>query len=162
MNIIIGTIVLAMLAGWLWRKLETEERRSVAVARVKHMTWMNLPRVILALISAGLFAELLPEEIVRAYLGDTAGFSGVLLGAVLGIVTPGGAFVSFALAAGAMTAGAALPAIIAYLTSWSLLSITKVLAEELAFLGGRFILTRYVFCLPLPVLTGAAALLITG
>ncbi|MEO1638711.1 MAG: hypothetical protein AAFU41_05630 [Pseudomonadota bacterium] len=151
MNIVIGTIVLAILAGWLWQKLETAERRGDAIARVRIMTWMNLPRVVLALISAGLFAELLPDEIVRAYLGDTAGFTGVLLGAALGIVTPGGAFVSFALAAGAMTAGAALPAIIAYLTSWSLLSITKVLAEELAFLGGRFILIRYAFCDLLPI-----------
>lgn len=161
MNIVIGTLVLMGLAGWVWRRLQTGENRAVAIAGVRRMIVTNLPRLMVALVSAGLFAELLPEQVVDRYLGDTSGLSGVLLGAALGVVTPGGAFVSFALAAGAMNAGATQPAMVAYLTAWSLFSLTKMLAEELAFLGPRFILARAAVSLPVPVIAGSIALAVT-
>ena len=162
MNILIGTIVLALLAYWVGRKLETDERRKEAWAGVKRMTVNNLPRVVVALVSAGLFAELLPQEVVRTYLGDTSGFRGVLLASVLGVLTPGGAFVSFALAAGAMQAGATTPALVAYLTAWSLFAITKVITEELAFLGPAFLIRRVAVTLPIPLMTGAITLWVAG
>jgi len=162
MNILIGTLVLFALAGWVWQRLETDENRQTAWAGVWRMTVNNLPRVVVALISAGLFAELLPEAVVRQYLGDTSGFRGVLLGTALGIVTPGGAFVSFALAAGAISAGAAAPAIMAYLCSWALFAVTKVITEELAFLGPSFILKRVAVSVPIPLMVGGLALVIGG
>ncbi len=161
MNILIGTVVLAVLALWVWQKLETEANRSEAYAGVWRMIRMNLPRLVIALISAGLFAELLPEDTVRRYLGDTSGFQGVLLGSVLGVLTPGGAFVSFALAAGAMNAGATMPAMVAYLTSWALFAVTKVITEELAFLGPKFILKRVMVSWPIPLIAGGTALAFT-
>lgn len=160
MNIVIGTLVLALLAYSVWRKLETDARRMSAFDGVKRMVVANLPRLVVALISAGLFAELLPEETVRAYLGDTSGFTGVLLGMALGVVTPGGAFVSFALAAGATQAGATTPAMVSYLTAWSLFALTKVIAEETAFLGPRFLIRRVAVTLPIPLVTGGIALLL--
>ncbi|MEO1700602.1 MAG: permease [Pseudomonadota bacterium] len=158
MNILIGTIVLALMAGWFWQKLETDERRAEAYSGVRRMLINNAPRLLVALVSAGLFAELLPEEVVRQYLGDTSGFKGVALGMMLGILTPGGAFVSFALAAGATQAGATAPAMMSYLTAWALFAITKVMAEELALLGARFIVTRFAVSIPLPLLVGGIAL----
>ncbi len=162
MNILIGTLLLMLLAGWVWQKLETDTHRREAYAGVWRLIVTNTPRLVVALISAGLFAELLPEETVRAYLGDTSGLQGVLLGTALGVVTPGGAFVSFALAAGAMQAGATTPAMVAYLTAWALFALTKVIAEELAFLGPHFLLRRVAVTVPIPVLTGAMALVISG
>jgi uncharacterized membrane protein YraQ (UPF0718 family) len=159
MNILIGTIVLLGLAAWVWQRLETRENRDAALDGVRRMVVNNLPRLVVALISAGLFAELLPEEVVRQYMGDTSGFQGVLLGTALGVVTPGGAFVSFALAAGAMAAGATGPALMAYLCSWALFAITKIISEELAFLGLPFILTRVAISLPIPLIVGGIALL---
>lgn len=160
MNIAIGTIVLMALAGWLWRRLETPLNRAEALSGVRRMVLTNGPRLIVALVSAGLFAELLPAEVVDRYLGDTSGLAGVCLGAALGVLTPGGAFVAFAIAAGASSAGATDPALIAYLTAWSLFSLTKVMAEELALLGPRFIVTRVAVSLPVPLVTGAIALAI--
>jgi uncharacterized membrane protein YraQ (UPF0718 family) len=159
MNIVTGTVILMVLAAWVWRQLETTQRRQQALGGVWRMVMKNMPRLVVALISAGLFAELLPESIVRQYLGDTAGFYGVLLAAGLGIVTPGGAFVSFALAAGAMNAGAATAALIAYVTAWALLGLTRVMAEEMSFLGCRFTVIRMVLTAPLPLIAGGAALL---
>lgn len=160
MNILIGTLVLMALAGWIWRKLETDARRQEAFRGVWRMVRFNTPRLVVALISAGLFAELLPQEIVRQYLGDTSGFTGVLLGAALGVFTPGGAFVAFALAAGAMQAGATEPALVAYVSAWALFSLTKLISEELAFLGPRFILTRVAVSFPMPLVAGGLCLLL--
>lgn len=159
MNILIGTIVLFALAGWVWKLLKTDARRDEALRGVRRMLISNLPRMVVALISAGLFAELLPEETVRQYLGDTSGFQGVLLGMVLGILTPGGAFVSFALAAGALAAGATAPSMIAYMTAWALFSLTKMMAEELALLGPGFIAKRVAVSFPIPLIVGGIALL---
>ncbi len=160
MNILIGTIVLMALAGWVWRKLETDARRQLAIAGLLRMIKTNLPRLVVALISAGLFAELLPEEIVRQYLGDTSGFQGVLLGMIFGLLTPGGVFVSFALAAGALQAGATEPSMIAYLTAWGLFAFTKVITEEMAFLGPRFIATRIALTFPIPLIAGGIGMLV--
>lgn len=162
MNILIGTVLLMLLAGWVWLRLETQAHRRAAYAGVWRMIVTNAPRLIIALISAGLFAELLPEDTVRAYLGDTSGFQGVLLGTALGVVTPGGAFVSFALAAGDMQAGATTPAMVAYLSAWALFALTKVIAEELALLGPGFLWRRVIVTLPVPVATGSAALVVSG
>ena len=162
MNIVIGRVVLFLLAGWVWRRLETEDNRHAAYRDVWRMVVTNAPRLLVALISAGLFAELLPQETVRAYLGDTSGITGVFLGAALGVVTPGGAFVSFALAAGAMQAGATTPAMVAYLTAWALFALTKVIAEELSFMGAPFLLRRVAVTLPIPLLAGGMALLVPG
>ncbi|MBO9465137.1 hypothetical protein J7443_07855 [Tropicibacter sp. R15_0] len=159
MNIVIGTLVLMALAAWAWRKLETGAARDQALQGVRSMVITNLPRVVLALISAGLFADLLPETLVRQYIGDTSGFTGVVIGMGLGIFTPGGAFVSFALAAGALQAGATAPAIVAYISAWGLFALTKIIAEELAFLGPRFLFTRVILSCPIPLLTGGVALI---
>lgn len=161
MNIVIGTLVLFAVAAWMWRKLGTECRRVEALNRVRRMIITNLPRLMVALVSAGLFAELLPEDIVRRYLGDTSGMIGVLLGAGLGVLTPGGAFVAFALAAGAMTSGAAPAVMVAYIAAWALFALTKVITEEMAFLGPRFILTRAAISFPLPLIAGAICLLVS-
>ncbi len=160
MNILIGTVVLILLAAWVWARLDTDARRRDAFAGAARMVRTNLPRLMLALVSAGLFAELLPEDTVRQYLGDSSGFRGVLLGMGLGILTPGGAFVSFALAAGAIGAGATAPAMMAYLTAWSLFGLTRVVAEELAFLGPGFILRRAAISVPIPLLVGGIAMLL--
>lgn len=160
MNILIGTLVLIGLAAWVWHKLETGARREQALRGMMAMVRMNLPRMVVAMISAGMYAELLPEALVRQYLGDTAGLSGLLLGTVLGMLTPGGAFVSFALAAGAMGAGATVPAMVAYLTSWGLFSITKMLGGEVSLMGPRFIAQRVAISLPVPLIAGALAMLV--
>jgi uncharacterized membrane protein YraQ (UPF0718 family) len=159
MNIVIGTLALMGLAIWVWQKLEIEQNRKAALAGVYRMVRNNMPRLVVALVSAGLFAELLPQEVVRQYLGDTSGFYGVLLGCLLGILTPGGAFVSFALAAGASEVGASSAALVAYICAWALFALTKVIAEELAFLGAQFIVTRFAVSFPLPVIAGGLVLL---
>ena len=158
MNIIIGTIVLFALAGYLWQKLETPERRNHAIASAINTMRGNIPRICVALIGAAYFAELLPQEFIERTLGDAAGARAIFLGTLLGVLTPGGAFVSFALAAAAFQAGASATAMVSYLSAWALFGITKMMAEELAIMGPGFIFTRIAVSFPIPVVVGYVSL----
>ena len=59
------------------------------------------------------------------------------------------------LAAGMLRSGAAPPAVITFLASWSLLAVHRLFAWEIPILGTSFALTRWILCLILPVVVGA-------
>lgn len=161
MNILIGTIFLGVAALWLWQKLPGPEARSQARADATRLGWFIFPRITIALIGAALFAELLPPELVRDMFGSDAGALGILLAVLIGPITPGGAFVCFAIAAAGLQVGAAEAAVAAYVTSWALFSVTKTLAYEMPMLGMHMTLGRVVLSLPIPFLVGFAVL-VTG
>ena len=150
MNIIIGTFVIGAAAVLLWLKLPNGEWRLASYLASIDTFLFTAPRVLIALLGAGFFAELLPENEVRQLPGEEAGIAAVLLAVVLGPLTPGGAFVSFAIAAAALKTGASPVAAIAYVTSWSLFSTTKIFAYELSFMGRRATLLRILVSLPVP------------
>jgi uncharacterized membrane protein YraQ (UPF0718 family) len=160
MNILIGTVLIGAAAVWLWLKLPNAAWRQAAREASRDTFWFTAPRVLVALLGAGFFAELLPEDQVRRFLGDDAGFGAIVLAVALGPLTPGGAFVSFAIAAAALKTGAAPVAAIAYVTSWSLFSTTKIFAYELSFMGRQATVMRILVSLPVPfVVAGLAYLL---
>lgn len=157
MNILVGTVLISCAALWLWRRLPDAAWRRASYAAAFHTFLFTAPRVLVALLGAGFFAELLPDDHVRRLLGTEAGAGAVLLAIALGPVTPGGAFVSFAIGAAALKAGAAPVAAIAYVTSWSLFSTTKIFAYELSFMGRQATLTRLLISLPVPFVIAALA-----
>jgi len=156
MNILIGTVLLAVVAALLWRRLDVAQL-SEAQANTLRTLKVNMPRLAVALIGAGFFATLMPADLVSAYLGAGAGLWAIPTALILGILTPGGAFVSFALAAAALQVGATPPALMTYIAAWALMAFTKVITEELALLGARFILLRVAVSWPLPLVLGFAA-----
>jgi uncharacterized membrane protein YraQ (UPF0718 family) len=127
------------------------------MANAWRMAQFTAPRIVVALLGAGFFAELLPPEQVRALFGEGAGVSGVLLAIALGPITPGGAFVSFAVGAAALKAGATSSLVVTYVTSWSLFSASRFLAYELPLMGRQLALRRLLLCLPVPFLIAGAA-----
>lgn len=160
MNILIGTVLIVGAAIWLFLHLpNTEWRRASMVASVQMLKFM-LPRMITALLGAGFFAELLPEDQVRQLFGDAAGFSGLLLATAMGPLTPGGAFVSFAITAAALKTGASPVAALAYVTSWSLFSLTKILAYEAPLMGRQEVIARIAVSWPVPLLVAAVGMLV--
>lgn len=157
MNILIGTVLIGTAAIWLWLRLPNAEWRRASWHVSRDTLMFTAPRVLLALLGAGFFAELLPEDQVRQLLGTEAGFAAVMLAIAVGPLTPGGAFVSFAISAAALKAGASPVAAISYVTSWALFSATKIFSYELSFMGRRATLSRIVISLPVPfVIAGAA------
>ncbi|MBB95856.1 MAG: hypothetical protein CML68_14845 [Rhodobacteraceae bacterium] len=159
MNIVIGTVLLLGLAGWFWLKLGPDARPE-ALSRTRSTLAFTLPRIVVALVGAGLFAELLPPDRVQALFGEDGGWKAILLAALLGPPTPGGAFVSFAIGAAALKAGASIPAVLAYVTSWSLFSITKILVYEIPMMGSRAMWLRVALSWPFPLAVGGLALML--
>jgi uncharacterized membrane protein YraQ (UPF0718 family) len=118
-----------------------------------------LPRMICALIGAEFLALLIPSEVISQYLGNDAGLVAILIGSLAGLMVPSGPVISFSIAATFANAGASMPAVIAFLTAWSIFSAHRILIYEIPLLGVSFLRVRALSVLILPVLSGLLAML---
>ena len=118
------------------------------------LLWAILPRLIAALILTGMLQVLISPEWIERGLGRSAGARGIFIGFVAGILTPGGPMVSFPMMAVFYKSGASMAALVTYMTSWSLFGFQRVIAWELPFVGGRFVLARVLPTLALPIVAG--------
>jgi uncharacterized membrane protein YraQ (UPF0718 family) len=118
-----------------------------------------MPRMIVALVAAGFAVQMVPSEVIARYLGADAGFTAVLVASVAAIVVPSGPVIAFAIAAALAGEGASLPALIAFVSGWSVFAAHRIMIFELPMLGGRFVLLRLLSVTPLPVLAGTITLL---
>jgi len=119
-------------------------------------------RIAMAVVVAGLFAVILPTELVANWLGRDSGLTGIVVGSLAGGVTPGGPMLSFPIVTILFKAGAGVGPLIAYLTAWSVFALHRLFAFELPMMGARFTLLRLVSSLALPFLAGILALLLDG
>jgi len=116
-----------------------------------------MPRVGLALALAGLLWVTLPRDRVTALIGHESGLRGLLIATGAGIITPGGPSSAFALLAVLGGAGADRGAMVAYIVSWAILGIQRILVWDVPFMGADFSFVRFLVCLPLPFVTGLIA-----
>jgi len=105
--------------------------------------------------------KLIPTEIIGRFLGAEAGFTGVLIGSVTGLIVPAGGMVAFAIAAAFATEGAAVPALVSFVTCWALFAAHRLIIFELPLLGLSFARLRMLSVVILPLLAGTVALLAT-
>jgi uncharacterized membrane protein YraQ (UPF0718 family) len=113
-----------------------------------------IPRLIPALIVAGLFQILVPQETVSRHFGREAGVRGLLIATGAGMLTPGGPMVSVPFMVALGNSGAALPVLVAYMTSWSLFGLQRIIAWEAPLMGWRFVWVRVIPSLAFPVVAG--------
>jgi uncharacterized membrane protein YraQ (UPF0718 family) len=118
------------------------------------LLWFVLPRLVPALILAGLMQVLVPQEVVGRYFGRQAGFRGLVIASVAGILTPGGPMVSVPLLVALANSGAAMPSLVAYMTAWSLFGLQRIIAWEAPLMGWRFVSVRVLASLALPLIAG--------
>lgn len=112
--------------------------------------------IAVSFLAAGLAERLVPTEWVRGALGEDAGFRGIAIATAAGMLTPAGPFVSMPVAAAMLKAGASHAAVVAFLASWSLLAVHRLVAWELPILGPGFAALRFGACLVLPLIAGMA------
>lgn len=124
-------------------------------------SFVIIPRMIFALIAAGFIVKLIPTEIIVGNLGAEAGFRAILIGSLTGLIVPAGPVVAFAIAAAFAIEGASVPALVSFLTGWSVFAAHRVLIFEIPMLGLHWVRLRMLAVLPLPVIAGLIALLIT-
>jgi uncharacterized membrane protein YraQ (UPF0718 family) len=120
------------------------------------------PRVLLALMVAGLVQAVLPRDKVAYWVGSESGFRGIVIATVAGALTPGGPMTSFPFVVALYMAGADRGSLVAYLTSWELLGFQRFMIWEVPLLGPEFALLRGLANLPLPILAGLLARKLPG
>ncbi len=118
------------------------------------MIWFVLPRLVPALILAGMLQVLVPQETVARYFGRQSGISAILMASAAGVITPGGPMVSVPLLVVLANSGMALGPLVAYMTAWSLFGMQRIIAWEAPLMGWHFVLVRVVPSLAFPVIAG--------
>ena len=124
------------------------------VAQTVSLLGQVAPILVPAFLLAGMVSVLVPTETLTRLLGEEAGVRGLLIGTLAGALTPGGPFLAFPLLAVLLKGGASVGAVSAYLSSWALLGVHRMLAFEIPILGARFVAVRAVACLAAPALVG--------
>lgn len=114
------------------------------------------PLLIFAFIIAGMIPILIPQEMVAKWVGAESGFRGILIGSALGGLTPGGPFVTLPIAAGLLRSGASIGTMVAFMTGWSLLAVTR-LPLEVGLMGWKFTLIRLACTFIFPPISGLIA-----
>jgi len=150
-TIIIGILAVALvLVGYY---------KGVHVAGIRQaltMTIQILPLLILAFIVAGMVQVLLPHDVISKWIGESSGIKGILIGTAAGAITPGGPYVSLPIVLGLLRSGASMGIMVAYITAWSLLAITR-LPMDIGILGWRFTLIRLLSVMIFPPIAGIFA-----
>ncbi len=113
-----------------------------------------LPRLVPALLLAGLIQVLVPQDVVSRYFGREGGLRSLVIASLAGILTPGGPMVSVPFMVVLANSGAAMAPLVAYMTSWSLFGMQRIIAWEAPLMGWRFVIVRVIPSLAFPVLAG--------
>ena len=132
---------------------------SLPLKGVKHgfgFLYKIIPILLMAFVIVGMIQVLIPKEVILKWVGEGAGLKGIFLGTAAGVLTPGGPFVCFPIAASIYQSGAGVGTIVAYVAAWGLLSLTRF-PFEVTFLGVKFVLIRVAATVILPPVAGIIA-----
>lgn len=114
------------------------------------------PLLIFAFIVAGMVQFLVPHEIISRWVGAESGFRGLLIGSAIGGIMPGGPYVSMPIVAGLLRTGASVGTMVALITAWSLLAVSR-LPMEIGLLGWKFTMIRLACVFFFPPIAGLIA-----
>jgi uncharacterized membrane protein YraQ (UPF0718 family) len=157
LNVIVYAIVfvLAVVAY-----LKGEQRHILGITEASKTLLNVVPTLIGAFLIAGYVRVLLPENVVREWLGDESGIRGIVVGYAAGILTFGGPFISFPIAASLYHAGGSVKTVTMYITSWALWG-GGIIFYEFSILGPKLFTIRLVACIFFPLLAGLIAAFLT-
>lgn len=130
------------------------------VRRAVEQLLILAPRMFCALIAAGFIAKLIPSEFIARYLGSEAGMTAVLIASVTGIAVPAGPAIAFSIGAVFAHAGASIPALIAFITSWSIFAAHRIFIYEIPLLGLSFLRMRLVSVGATPLMAGIIGIVV--
>jgi uncharacterized protein len=155
-NIAVYVLIILAVALFIagWRQGDGRHVKGIVISG--KLLYSYIPLLLLAFLIAGLLQVVLPPEIVQSWLGAEAGWRGIIIGTIAGMMVPAGPYVAYPIFASIMQSGAGIGTVVALVTGWSLLSVNK-LPFELALLGPRFTLARLSIVFLMPVLAGFLA-----
>ena len=115
-----------------------------------------LPLLIFAFIVAAMIQLLVPSQLISRWIGAESGWRGLMIGAALGGIVPGGPYAALPIAAGLVRTGAGLATCVAFLAGWALWSIPR-LPMEFGVLGWKLTMARYAATFVFPPIAGLIA-----
>ncbi len=124
------------------------------------MGYQILPLLVVAFAMAGLIQVVVPSELVAKWIGTESGTRGLLLASTLGAITPGGPMTSFPIVAALYKAGADIAPISAFVFSWSIIGVHRVIIWEMPLMGPKFALSRMAAGILFPPILGLITKLI--
>ena len=113
-----------------------------------------VPRLVPALILAGMIQVVIPQDTVVRYFGRQSGLAAILMASLAGMLTPGGPMVSMPLLVVLANSGMALGPMVAYMTAWSLFGMQRIISWEAPLMGWHFVTVRVLSSLAFPVIAG--------
>ncbi|QQE80110.1 hypothetical protein [Alicyclobacillus sp. SO9] len=112
-----------------------------------------VPWIVVSMFAAGLLAQFLHPGLIARWLGREAGVGGVVLGALLGMLGTGSRWAMYPLATGLLAAEASPGSVFAFVTTWQLVSLTR-LPAEVPFYGAKFTIVRAVMSVFIAIIGG--------
>ncbi|MFW6159964.1 MAG: permease [Acidobacteriota bacterium] len=100
-----------------------------------------LPLVLMIIVIVGLFSAFIPPSQIMKFIGDQAGWSGILAIAALGAVLHIPALISYPLAASLLQSGATIASVAAFITTLTMVGVVT-LPLEIKELGLRLAVLR--------------------
>ena len=152
-NVVVYAIALFLA---LVAYLKGGQRHIAGISEAVNTLLLVLPTLIGAFLIAGYVRVLVPEDLVRDWLGEESGLKGILVGYIAGTLTFGGPFISFPIAATLYHAGGSIRTVTTYITSWALWG-GGIIFYEFSILGPRLFTIRMIACLLFPLLAGVIA-----
>jgi len=153
---LLSTLVLAVVAVVLGvlAYLRDPGLPLLGVKNSASMLWFIVPRLVPAILIAGLLQVLVPQEVVSRHFGRESGLRALVIASLAGVLTPGGPMVTVPLMVALANSGASMAPLVAYMTSWSLFGMQRIIAWEAPLMGWRFVAVRVVPSLAFPVVAG--------
>ncbi|EJY56382.1 hypothetical protein URH17368_0907 [Alicyclobacillus hesperidum URH17-3-68] len=144
------TIAGYAICAWTRPELASEGWHEAMEMLVQAAPW-----ILVSMFAAGLIAQLFDPAAIALWLGPKSGVIGITLAAFLGLVGTGSRFAVYPLAAGLLAADAAPGAVFAFVTSWQLISLSR-LPAELPFFGIRYTALKTAVSLLMAIAGGIA------
>lgn len=154
LTVLVLVLIAAGLFAIAWRRANGSHITGLRLGAIQ--LYRYLPLTFLTFVAASLLEVVLPAWVFSAWLGPEAGWRAIVVGSVVGMLIPGGPYISFPIIATLMRNGASTGAVVAMVVSWALLNPTKY-PFELALLGSRFTIVRIAVTLPMPLIAGFLA-----
>ena len=149
-------IVVALLLAWATWSQGGLDAVVSGLGRGAATLWSVTLLLVAAFLTAGLTQALISREIIDRWLGARSGWRGILLVCLAGVLMPGGPYVYYPIAGALLQAGAGLGVLMAFLIAKNLWSITRI-PMELALLGPRLTIIRYLLTFLVPPILGFLA-----
>ena len=155
------TVTLIFAAGFLVLSVLVARRGRAsahdAAERALEQFAQIVPQLCVALLAAGFVAKLIPAEWIGGLLGPGSGILGLAIASVAGPIIPAGPVLAFSIAAVLERAGATPETLVAFITSWSLFTLHRMVTFEIPLLGVSFLRLRLLSVAFVPIAAGLIA-----